>query len=273
MLVTSRQQPGLASETCSRVLGIRIQEDAMNAHPRHLVLAASLPFPLLGDHHPLQHRYRALLLSAAIVSITLHLCAAAAWMGERATHHELPVPGHQIVIRLDQYPPPSDRPRNENIVAQPPVALESAGIPEPVLDFQAPEESFPTNDEISRALDASSVSPLLQPQDQLIVQEKPAEALPSPTEFQAVEEAPALISMPAPVYPELARQAEAEGTVLLRVLVDKEGHVRDVIVVEGNEMLNGAAQAAARAAVFRPAMSQRHPVPVWIMFPIRFSLH
>ena len=42
-----------------------------------------------------------------------------------------------------------------------------------------------------------------------------------------------LIQIPAPVYPDMARQAEVEGTVMVRALVGKDGKVQDAFVTDG----------------------------------------
>jgi protein TonB len=79
--------------------------------------------------------------------------------------------------------------------------------------------------------------------------------------------------MPAPTYPDIARQAGVEGTVTLRALVGKDGKVLEIFVVEGIEMLDKAAMEAARAAVFKPALQQHKPVAVWVLIPMQFTLH
>jgi protein TonB len=84
---------------------------------------------------------------------------------------------------------------------------------------------------------------------------------------------PVLISMPPPVYPDMARQAEVEGTVMVRALVGKDGKVQDAFVTEGIPMLNDAAVAASKKAVFKPALQQHKPVAVWVQIPMRFTLN
>jgi TonB family protein len=96
---------------------------------------------------------------------------------------------------------------------------------------------------------------------------------PSPDEFVAYEDPPVLISIAPPVYPEMARAAQAEGVVFVRVLVGKDGKVKDAFVRQGITMLNEAAIDAAKRAVFKPALSQHHPVEVWVEIPLRFSLN
>jgi TonB family protein len=100
-----------------------------------------------------------------------------------------------------------------------------------------------------------------------------SDALPAPDTFVPCEELPTLLRIEAPVYPPLAREANVEGTVLLRVLVSKEGKVLNAIALSGNPMLIEAARTAAFTAQFRPALQQHKPVPVWVQLPIVFSLN
>ena len=100
-----------------------------------------------------------------------------------------------------------------------------------------------------------------------------SDALPGPDTFVPCEEFPILLHMQTPVYPPLAREAGTEGTVVLRVLVSKEGRVLNSIVLSGNPMLAEAARTAALTALFKPALQQHKPVSVWVQLPIVFSLN
>jgi protein TonB len=105
----------------------------------------------------------------------------------------------------------------------------------------------------------------------LVIQE---DVLPSPDEFVAVEEQPVLIEKQPPVYPELAQMAKIEGTVLVRVLVGKDGKVKDAIISKGvNGILDQAALDAAKGYVFKPAMQNKKPVAVWVAIPFKFQLY
>ena len=76
------------------------------------------------------------------------------------------------------------------------------------------------------------------------------------------------------VYPTLARRQGKEGTVLLRLFIDEEGTIEQIIVEEDPGY--GFADAAIAAFTnFRvaPAMHDEVPVPVTLLYPIRFSLH
>jgi TonB family protein len=90
--------------------------------------------------------------------------------------------------------------------------------------------------------------------------------------IEIVERLPELVTIPQPEYPEEARLAQAEGMVLLNVLVGKDGRVKDVKIAKSIPILDESARAAAVRAVFRPALWQNKPVSVWVSLPIRFSL-
>lgn len=99
------------------------------------------------------------------------------------------------------------------------------------------------------------------------------ETLPGPKDFVPHEDDPVAVSRPAPPYPELARQAGIEGQLVLNVLVDRQGRVREVLVVRSVEVFEDVSIQAVRRWVFRPALSNGHPVAVWVTIPIRFTLH
>ncbi len=70
----------------------------------------------------------------------------------------------------------------------------------------------------------------------LVIEE---DVLPNPDDFVAVEQQPVLVEKPPPVYPELAQMAKIEGTVIVRVLVGKDGKVKDAILGKGvNDILD-----------------------------------
>jgi protein TonB len=126
--------------------------------------------------------------------------------------------------------------------------------------------------ELLRALALPASADDFGPGDSIVIELPDASDLPSPQEFVPVEVQPALIELPAPVYPEMARMAGVEGTVVVRVLVGAKGNVLDAPVVEGHVMLKEAALSSARAATYRPALQQNHPIPVWVIQRITFKL-
>ena len=148
----------------------------------------------------------------------------------------------------------------------------TVGIPDPVSDHLAELTSVISFEEFVDALTSPVHAEFDPARDTLIVGEAAAGQLPSPAEFVAFEVAPALVRLPAPVYPEIARMAGVEGTVTLRLLIGPKGNVLDARVVEGHVMLNDAALSSARGALYSPARQQDHPVAVWAIQRIIFSL-
>lgn len=94
-------------------------------------------------------------------------------------------------------------------------------------------------------------------------------------EFYAFDEPPQLIRFVNPRYPDLARQAGIEGTVLLRVLVGEDGKVirASVITSDVTPAMEGTAIEAAKQFIFRPAKQRTVPVKAFMAVPIRFKLH
>lgn len=101
----------------------------------------------------------------------------------------------------------------------------------------------------------------------------PVPADDTPVPFEAVEKLPVLVSRPAPVYPEVAIRAGIEGKVVVKVLVGKDGRVREAVVLYSNaDCLNDAALAAAKEYLFVPAIMNNGPVSVWVSVPFSFRL-
>jgi len=73
-------------------------------------------------------------------------------------------------------------------------------------------------------------------------------------------------------YPETA--VGSEGTVQIRVKIDKDGGVRDARVIEGggNPALEWAALDAAKRWRFQPALRNGKPVESEVTIPFRFSI-
>jgi protein TonB len=74
-------------------------------------------------------------------------------------------------------------------------------------------------------------------------------------------------------YPEEAKRADVEGPVRLKITVDFEGHVTEVIVMSGPGYgLDAAAAAALKKFKFRPAMKNGEAVSTTFVYTYRFQL-
>lgn len=90
-----------------------------------------------------------------------------------------------------------------------------------------------------------------------------------------VESKPTILRKVQPVYPELAREAGAEGTVKVEVTVDPTGRVTRSRIVYSDTIrsLERAAIEAAQGYLFSPARQQTLRVPARVVLQFEFSLH
>jgi TonB family protein len=236
--------------------------------------------PVTGEAHPLRKRYRRFASWAISIAALLHIALGMVWVMQRVLKKEDDRPREVRIVKYTELGVPPSLAQENVASAQVAIAQQvappSLGIPEPVPDFQATVTDFATQEQLAEMLTPTSLSDLGGAGgDSLIIDIPDAmgDENPSPDDFVAVEEMPVLIQIPAPVYPDMARQAEVEGTVMVRALVGKDGKVKDAFVTEGVPMLNEAAIVAAKKAVFKPALQQHKPVAVWVQIPMRFTLN
>jgi len=88
-------------------------------------------------------------------------------------------------------------------------------------------------------------SPFMHP---LLVLREPMRKQPRPSEVPALEP----ISAVRPVYPPLAKTADVQGKVVLRVTVGEDGSVSDIKVVSGHPLLVKAALVAVQRWRYAP---------------------
>ena len=79
---------------------------------------------------------------------------------------------------------------------------------------------------------------------------------------------------PAPSYPRKARRRGYEGIVMLKVLVDENGQVDDLMVLEssGYPILDHTALASVRKWLFEPGTEGGIKKKMWVRVPVRFRL-
>lgn len=92
--------------------------------------------------------------------------------------------------------------------------------------------------------------------------------------YQLLSRYPArLQSADAPVYPQVAVAERIEGVVVLDVLLDPAGEVRQVESVKSpSDVLTGAAETVFRRALYAPARIGKYPVWAWLRVSTRFDL-
>lgn len=75
-----------------------------------------------------------------------------------------------------------------------------------------------------------------------------------------------------PVYPQIARNASAEGIVRVYVTIDERGNVNEIAKSEGPTLLRGAAEDAARRWKFSPTIVAGKPVRLSGFIEFNFTL-
>jgi protein TonB len=174
---------------------------------------------------------------------------------------------------------PRPKPVRKKKIAQPPVE-KPAAAPPPVL---ALPQTAPTPEVAVPVPVPQADKPPVPARE-----EKPAQAPPGPSAPQAApsSEGPgvaqttppvsdaAYLRNPQPRYPMSARRRGEQGTVLLKVLVTREGSAGSVSIdrSSGSAALDDAALDAVRKWRFVPATRAGQPVEAWHLVPIVFKL-
>lgn len=84
----------------------------------------------------------------------------------------------------------------------------------------------------------------------------------------------AYLNNPKPGYPAFARRMGMEGTVMLKVLVSRQGTALKIEIAHssGHEILDKAAADAVRNWHFVPARKGNSPMEEWVQVPVAFRL-
>jgi len=84
---------------------------------------------------------------------------------------------------------------------------------------------------------------------------------------------PKVIHRVEPTYPKIAQLARIQGTVVLDVVIDRDGNVTDAVVVRSVPVLDPAAIGALKEWKYEPARDRRgHAVPVYFSVSVKFEL-
>ncbi len=200
---------------------------------------AAVPAPLLLREHHLVQRVALMLKESKmtrsrLVFSLMVIAAFLLWTGTYATAW-FPLTAPPVVV--PQVPTPS-----------------VAGTPTP-----APEP-------VSTPATAPAVKPA--PKENPEPKARPQE----PMRVGANVQASKLISKVEPVYPELARQARVEKTVILEALVDAQGNVANLRVIQGHPLLDQAAIDAVRQWRYSPTYLNGQAIQVVATVSVPFLL-
>jgi protein TonB len=169
----------------------------------------------------------------------------------RTAPSQIPAPMRQPVTLGDTQSKPAEKP-----VMQP--ALPST----PAVSL--PETNLPAGNQPSSVL----IPPRGTSERGMLPKGTTGESI-SPPQFGA-----AYLNNPKPLYPASARRMGMEGTVMLKVLVSRDGGAVKIEIAQssGHEILDKAAAEAVKNWRFVPARQGDSPLEEWVQVPVAFRL-
>lgn len=246
---------------------------AVNDRPHEIVPAVHLP--LTGELHPLRREFARWLATGNMITITLAavVCATIYFWPRPVEPTDRNPLGDLVKKGITFQPPPivehAGGGGEQYSVAQDLTHVIFEPTNEPIEDDPSLEESRSGGGE-----EGYNDGPLGPVDSGSLYSTEPLEPpAKSPEWNMGWDDPPVLLSITPPVYPEMVKDAGIDGTVMVRVFIALNGHVKDAYVVEGSPALRDAALASARTAFFKAAMQSNHPVEVWVVIPITFQLH
>ena len=172
-----------------------------------------------------------------------------------------------LLLLLPPPPPPAD------------VVQQQKYVPPVVVDSIKPEEvkQFMTADQAQVEVKNEEVVEVVE------VKEEVKEEDPEATPFVVVEEMPMFPGGDVEllkyigantVYPEVAKENNIQGRVIVRFCVTSKGGVSQVSILKGvdPELDKEAIRVVNTLPAFKPGKQGGKPVPVWYMVPITFTL-
>jgi len=215
------------------------------------------------------------IITLATAIITPYINAKAAENRSRRAERQVEIkmenldqPNQQVAPPPPPPPPPTDVVQQQKYV--PPVVVDSIK-PEDVKQLMTADQAQTevTNKEVVEVVQA--------------VKEEVQEAEPEEVPFVVVEEMPMYPGGDVELlkyiaehtqYPEVAKENNIQGRVIVRFCVTAKGGVSQVSILKGvdPELDKEAIRVVNTLPAFKPGKQGGKPVPVWYMVPITFTL-
>lgn len=133
--------------------------------------------------------------------------------------------------------------------------------------------SMTANTGSSKGVEVKQGNTLVKTPDNLKLKKDDADSLPIPADEFLITSMPKVLNEIRPVYPAEMKKQGIEGNVVMDILIDQSGKVRDVIVIKSlGPEFDQAAMNAMKRFKFRPAQINKKNVPVKIKYSIKFIL-
>ncbi|GJM43316.1 MAG: hypothetical protein DHS20C21_01580 [Gemmatimonadota bacterium] len=192
-------------------------------------------------------KYRKYLDIALVISLSLHLAAFALIPQLDITAFKTEIDELEVI----EIPPEIDIPPPPKEISRPKIPVETVDE-----DVEEEEEFEDTSLDVDNLPDAPPPPP------------------PGGSGFFVFDKPPSLRNAVTPEYPSLARSAEIEGTVRVKIDVDERGRVINAVVVQSvaQGIFDKAALDAVRQWIFEPAEQSGNKVKSTVVVGVQFSL-
>jgi protein TonB len=233
--------------------------------------------------YKLRKKYNRTVLIALLIGVIIIATAIITpYINAKAAENRSKRAERQVEVKLENLDTPTE------LVAPPPpppppptdVVQQQKYVPPEVVDSIKPEDvkQFITADQAQSEVTNREVVEVVQQ-----VKEEVQEAEAEPEPFVVVEEMPMFPGGETELmkfigehtqYPEIAKENNIQGKVIVRFCVTPKGGVSQVSVLKGvdPELDKEAMRVVSTLPAFKPGKQGGKPVPVWYMVPITFTL-
>jgi periplasmic protein TonB len=233
--------------------------------------------------YKLRKRYNRNVLTGLLIGVlVIGTAIITPYLNAKAAENREKRKERQVEIKLENLDQP-----NQQVAPPPPppppptdVVQQQKYVPPQVVDSIKPEDvkQLMTADQAQTEVTNKEVVEVVQQ-----VKEEVQEAEAEPEPFVVVEEMPSFPGGDAALlkyigehtqYPEVAKENNIQGKVIIRFCVTAKGGVSQVSVLKGvdPELDKEAIRVVNTLPAFKPGKQGGKPVPVWYMVPITFTL-
>ena len=203
--------------------------------------------------------------SPVLISLEIHLLLISGlillfWLHSERSNH--------LTVDLQVYENPQVNPTSIQV---PPKPIETPKLKAREV-FGRSREALTSNSSVP-GVEVKEGNTLTKDPDNLKLQKEDLTSLPIPADDYLVSKMPKLKKEFRIPYPAEAKKNNIEGPVVIDLLIDKEGKVRQSVLIKGPGYgLNEAALEAVQHFEFEPATTSDGPVAVKIRYTYRFVL-
>lgn len=209
-----------------------------------------------------------------VISSSVHFLIAGTVLVFSLFHYQAPqIKKIEFTVIKQEEPKALSKPIEEKPIALQPIAKKIEAKPRAVFGLNKNTLTANSTDSSETAVTVKQGNTMAKAQDTEKLNPEDESALPNPTDEFLVSSMPVLLSEVRIPYPKQAREANVEGPVVMDLLIDAEGKVRNVVLINGPGYgLNEAALQAVQSFKFKPAKVDNQSVAVKIRYTYRFVL-